>query len=193
MILAFDTDSDCDESKEYYQPSLSSLTAIEASSGDEFSATTSKKRKRNLLKWKRNEAKLKRAKGDDEHILLRNKIIPRRVTGPDCLCSKKCFVNISYEDRIGLISAFNNILDKCKQDTYLGGLICVHSVSRQRSRDGRRPSKTCAVLYEIRLGTNDTLVCKKAYCSIFGIGKAVVDRIVKKIQNHIPSPTDGRG
>jgi len=49
------------------------------------------------------------------------------------------------------------------------------------------------VRYEVRLGINVISICKKAFCSIFGVGKTAVDRIVKKIQNNIPSPTDNRG
>ncbi|KAF0749605.1 NAD-dependent protein deacetylase Sir2B-like [Aphis craccivora] len=81
------------------------------------------------------------------------------------------------EDRISLISIFNNIGDKSKQDTFLGGLIHLKPVSRQRSRNGSRPNKTCSVQYEVRLGINVISVCKKAFCSIFGMGKTAVDRI----------------
>lgn len=67
-------------------------------------------------------SKEKKAKGIG-HISLRKKVVPPRLTGPDCLCRKKCFVNVVDEDRISLISILNNIGDKSKQDTFLGGLI----------------------------------------------------------------------
>lgn len=191
-ILAFDTDSDCNESNQQFQTLLSNLTVIDASSDDELSTTTSKKRKRNVSMWQRNITELKNAQGI-EHISLRKKLVPPKVTGLDCLCRKNCFVNVSSEDRITLLTAFNSIGDKCKQDTYLAGLIHVNPVSRRRIRDGSRPNKTCSILYEVRLGVSVTSVCKKAFCSIFCIGKSAVDRIIKKIQNHIPSPTDDRG
>lgn len=190
-ILAFDTDSDCNENNQQSQTLLPNLTVIDASSDDEPSTTSSKKRKRNLSMWQRNITKVKNAQGI-EHISLRKKLVPPKVTGPDCLCSKNCSVNVS-SSRITLLTYFNSIGDKCKQDTYLAGLIHVNPVSRHRSRGGSRPSKTCSILYEVRLGVNVTPVCKKAFCSIFCVGKSAIDRIVKKIKNHIPSPTDGRG
>lgn len=151
-----------------------------------------KKRKLKLSKWERNMSKENKAKGIG-HISLRKKVVPPRLTEPDCLCRKKCFVNVLDEDRISLISIFNNIGDKSKQDTFLGGLIHLKPVSRQRSRNGSRPNKTCSVQYEVRIGINDISVCKKAFCSIFGVSKTAVDRIVKKLQNNISSPTDNRG
>jgi len=102
-------------------------------------------------------------------------------------------VNASDDDRKSLISIFNNIGDKFKQDTFLGGLIHLKPVIHHRSRNGSRPSKTYSVQYEVKLGTDVILICKKAFCSIFGVGKTAVDRIVKKLQNNIPSPTDNRG
>lgn len=192
-ILAFDTDSDCNENNE---PDflLPELNVIDETSDDEHTPPSpkGKKRKLNLSKWERNMSKEKKAKGIG-HILLRKKVVPPRLTGPDCLCRKKCFVNVVDEDRISLISIFNNIGDKSKQDTFLGGLIHLKPVSRQRSRNGSRPNKTCSVQYEVRLGINVISVCKKAFCSIFGVGKTAVDRIVKKLQNNIPSPSDNRG
>jgi hypothetical protein len=48
-----------------------------------------------------------------------------------------------------------------------------------------------ACSYKVRLdGFNELKVCKNAFCSIFGIGKAVVERLLK--QNN-PSPKDMRG
>lgn len=120
--------------------------------------------------------KEKKAKGD-EHISLRNKYNPPRVTGPDCLCNKRCLLNVSDEVKINLLSAFNSIGDKCKQDTYLGGLI---RIKRHRSRDCSRPSNTCSMQYEVRFDRNVLSVCKKAFCSIFGVSKTAVDRIIKK-------------
>jgi len=72
-------------------------------------------------------------------------------------------------------------------------LIHLKPVSRQRSRNGSRPNKSCSVQYEVRLGINVISVCIKLFCSIFGAGKTAVDRIVKKLQNNIPSHTDNRG
>lgn len=36
-------------------------------------------------------------------------------------------------------------------------------------------------------------MCKKAFRSLFGINKSRVERIIKSVQNNIPSPEDKRG
>lgn len=114
-ILPYETDSDRDETnRQCLTPLPNQITVINESNDVEPLTVFSKKRKRNLSKWQRKVTKLKKAKGD-EHISLRKKVVPSRVTGPDCLCSKKCFVNVSDEYNIALIYAFNNIGVKCKQ------------------------------------------------------------------------------
>lgn len=91
-----------------------------------------------------------------------------------------------------MISIINSIGEKCKQDTLLGGLIHISEVNRHRSRDGSRPKKSCSVKYSVRVGINYVEICKKAFCSLHGIGKSRVERIVQKIKNKVPSPTDNR-
>ncbi|KAL5246297.1 hypothetical protein ACI65C_013705 [Semiaphis heraclei] len=169
------------ESSEEEQPTSSTSTRI------------GKKRKINKSNWQRNITKKCRSEGV-EHISLRNKIIvPPRTTGPDCHCNQKCFTNVSDDQKMNLLAIFNNIGDKNKQDTYLAGLVRVNPVIRQRKRDGSRSSKTCSVKYEIKSGLDIIPVCKKTFCSLFGVGKSRVERIIKSVQNHVPSPEDKRG
>lgn len=124
---------------------------------------------------------------------MRDKIVPPRTTGPDCHCNKECFTNVSDDQKTNLLVTFNNIGDKNKQDTYLAGLIRVNPVIRQRKRDGSRSSKTCSVKYEIKIGLEIIQVCKKAFCSLLGVGKSRVERIINNLKNNVPSPVDKRG
>lgn len=192
-ILVFNSDSNEGSEVEQRQTGLGPEVIIEESSEEETPSTsTGKKRKRNPKNWKRNVLKNKKATGE-QYINTQNKLIPPRVIGPDCKCTKQCFLNVSDDDKNELISIFNSIGDKCKQDTLLGGLIRISEVNRHRSRDGSRPKKNCSVKYSIRVGINDVEVCKKAFCSLHGIGKSRVERIVQKIKNKVPSPIDNRG
>lgn len=158
-----------------------------------MSTRTGRKRKRLPNNWKRNVLKQKRALGEQYISIRNNIIIPPRVTGADCKSKKLCFINVSDDDKNDLISIFNSIGDKSKQDTLLSGLIRVNEVSRHRSRDDSRPHKSCSVKYSIRVGTKVIEVCKKAFCSLHGIDKSRVERIIQKIKNKVPSPTDNRG
>jgi len=71
---------------------LPEINVIDETSDDEHTLPSpkGKKRKLNLSKWERNMSKEKKAKGIG-HISLRKKVVPPRLTGPDCLCRKKMF------------------------------------------------------------------------------------------------------
>lgn len=119
----------------------------------------------------------------EEHVPLRNKMINERVTGPDCQCKKKCFSNICDENKVSILTIFNTIGDKSKQDILLGGLICINPESCRKSRNGSGPNKSFSIKYEVRVGSTFTIVCKKAFCSLHGINKSRVERIIKKLKN----------
>lgn len=117
------------------------------------------------------------------------------MTGPACKCVSKCFTKITDEDRSLILESFNAIGDKEKQDTFLCGLICVKNVKRRRPQVPGTPElkKMVSCTYKIRLNSKELFVCKIAFCSLFGIGKSVVDRLIHQIKNNQPSPNDLRG
>lgn len=83
--------------------------------------------------------------------------------------------------------------NKEKQDTFLSGLIQVSDVLRRRPINNEKPNRCVACLYKVRFGTDELKVFKTAFCSFFGIGKAVVERVFTKLRQNITSPKDFRG
>lgn len=159
--------------------------------------TKVRKRVRKPETWKRNVSKKNRLSGV-QHVSLRNKLIPKRVRGPDCLCKNKCFSLFSDEDKDNILSLFNVIGEKNTQDTYLIGLLDVKKVVRHRSRLGNSPKKTCSVKYKVKINnTTDNepfyYVCKKAFASLHGISIFAVERLVNQSKNKVVSPVDKRG
>ncbi|KAL5246209.1 hypothetical protein ACI65C_013617 [Semiaphis heraclei] len=63
---------------------------------------------------------------------------------------------------------------------------------KNRPKDSSKP-KSCACVYKIIVDHVDKVVCKKAFCYLFGINKSRVERIIKSLQNNLPSPEDKRG
>lgn len=161
---------------------------------NEESTPIGKKRTKSPSRWKRNISKLQRAQGNGT-ISLRNKVIKKRQTGPNCKCKLGCFEKFTVEEKNCLLSVFNTIGDKQKQDTFLGGLISIYDVLRRRPRKkNNKSNRSCSCSYKVRLdGIKETIVCKQAFCSLFGVGKATVERIVSKIKSNNPSPKDLRG
>lgn len=89
---------------------------------------------------------------------------------------------------------FNDIGKKEKQDTFLAGLITVNNIVRRRPITNEKPNRSFACVYKVRIdGTNEIIVCKNAFCSLFGVGKAVVERLSSNIKQNNPSPKDLRG
>jgi len=141
---------------------------------EECSTSRGKKRTLNPSMWKRNVSKELRAKGQ-ECVSLRKKFVKKRVTGPPCKCNLKCFNNVTDEQRLILLNIFNEIGNKEMQDTFLSGLIEIKDIIRRRPITNEKPNRSVACSYKVRLdGVNEIKVCKNAFCSIFGIGKAVV-------------------
>lgn len=198
-VLALDSDSDESHQQIFVGPNI-----IEASDDDDNPNTTEdglegavkkgKKRSINKHLWAQNISKKCKAKGV-AYVYLKKKVVSMRVTGPDCMCKSSCFAKIPDEQKQYLISYFNLIANKSKQDTYLAGLIETHNVQRHRSRLGevKRPPKTCSAKYKVQYNSTTLYVCKKAFGSVFGISKHVIDSIVQKVKNNDFSPKVGRG
>lgn len=162
---------------------------------------TSRKRTRNPHTWKRNVNKKNKTQGKSyEGISKKCKIVkPSRQSGPDCRCKYLCFTRVSCSERNELFKVFNNVCDKEKQDIFLAGHIHPNQIQRRRSRstnsDTVRKEKPHTIIcrYEVKLKDKEIRVCKKAFCAIFGIGKARVERIIKCLQANNPCPKDLRG
>ena len=63
------------------------------------------KRVRRAESWKRNVAKVKRAKGE-EYISPSTGVVPSRKTRPSCRKCHRCFDQFSEEERSGIIKTF---------------------------------------------------------------------------------------
>lgn len=152
-----------------------------------------KKRVRYESTWKRNVEKKKRASGL-EYTTKSGKIKPARSTGVNCGCKFRCFARISQNIKDDVLANFNKSCDKVTQDTYLCGLITTKQIQRRRPKTGLGKARAYSCEYMIKLGEFKTTVCKKAFCSLHGIGKARVERIVSCLQqkNHFPKENRGK-
>ena len=53
----------------------------------------------------------------------RGNIIPARTTGPPSECKEKCFEKVDDKLKMRILTTFNNMPDKARQDQYLSGLV----------------------------------------------------------------------
>lgn len=107
-----------------------------------------KKRVRNESSWQRNVRKKLKACGE-EHVSSVKKVVPKRTQGAPCTYRLKCFHNINEAQRISILTSFNEIGTKDKQDLYLGGLISLKPVERKRPTTGQRNAKEVSFSYKV--------------------------------------------
>ena len=134
------------------------------------------KKKRQINGRKKDEAKRQRLCGHK--------------TGPDCKCSSfKCFQVIGEAERTRLISLFNELPSKDKQDAFLASCIAIKSIQRRRPREESQnpmPNES-SYDYSVYVTRNETAVkvtiCVKALCSIFG----VTERRIRTVRDPLKS------
>lgn len=90
--------------------------------------------------WQRNVRKKLKACGE-KHVNSVKQVVPKRTVGAPCTCRLKCFDKINEAQRTSILSSFNELGNKEKQDLYLGGLISLKPVGRKRPTTGQRNGK----------------------------------------------------
>lgn len=117
----------------------------------------SKKRVKHENTWKRNVAKKLKAEGKS-YMGIKNKnkcMKPERKTGKDCNCKFQCFKKFGDPGKLEIITIFNNIGNKEKQDILVGGQITVKKVVRHRPKSGGGWKRSCSCVYNIKIGANE--------------------------------------
>lgn len=140
-----DGDFNCEDND--YTPSDNNSSS---SSEEEIIPQKGKRKLRREKSWGRNVRKLKRAKGKS-YINTAGKQVPARTTGPPCKCKWKCFDQVNGDLKAELISSFNSLGDKEKQDAHLTGLVIVNNVGRRREKTGDGVPRSVSYIYKVGL------------------------------------------
>lgn len=120
--------------------------------------------------------------------------------GEDCKCKRfHCFNEIKENERFALISKFNSLGDRNKQNAYLAGLISVKPIKKRRLRKPEEEAtlNNHSYQYKVRVIRNDTVdevqICFKAFISIFGITIRRIQTIKEALTTTGQPPIDKRG
>lgn len=108
-----------------------------------------RKKRRNPAGWIRNVQKMKRAKGESYTSTSTKKVVPHRKQGIDCKCARKCINKLSAEEKEEILTAFNNLADQEKQDSYLSSLVQVCAISRRRKLDINKRPRNYSYKYKV--------------------------------------------
>ncbi|KAJ8896343.1 hypothetical protein PR048_001687 [Dryococelus australis] len=132
-----------------------------------------------------NWPKRKKRKERKEHINHGGKHVDPRTTSPECRFH--CFDKIKEEEKLRLLSEFNDLGSKNEQDSYLSGLISARNIARRRSQksdDQKRKDHSSELVYKVRIN---------AFISLHGKIKGRVYNIQQSLLTSEKSPKDQRG
>ena len=124
-----------------------------ATNGSSDTPARPRKRLRKPETWKKNVAKVKRARGEAYVSPCSGREIEARKTGPPCQCKRHCFDQFTVEERESIINDFYALGDKQLQDAHLFGLISSHEVKRKRPRrrsvSARKKARKASYTYRV--------------------------------------------
>lgn len=108
-------------------------------------------------------------------------------------CKRKCFEQISDEEKLAIMSRFYNLGSKDEQDVFIQGLINQLDVKQRRVKEENlKRKRNASFKYHILLQNERKEVCYNAFLSLL----SVTDKRVKRIRNLLlqaKSPRDLRG
>lgn len=133
---------------------LSGFELPPQSSSSSTTPVRPRKRPRKPELWKKNIARLKRAKGEAYVSLTTGRQVEAAKPGPPCSCKRKCFSKFTDAEREKIFSGFWALGDKSVQDAYLHGLIRVRRVARRRPRvtQSTRSPRDTTFVYVVSAG-----------------------------------------
>ncbi|KAJ4431933.1 hypothetical protein ANN_20541 [Periplaneta americana] len=134
------------------------------SESDHSDSEVKGKRRRNEEEWKRNKIKRLKCEGKS-HENWAGKTAEARTTGSDC---------------------------RRPQDEYLQALVSSRPIQRRRAKFEEGVKRSASYVYKIKLGSEEHVVCLKAFCSLHGMTEAHVKRLCKLLTSGL-SPQDMRG
>lgn len=110
---------------------------------------------RHVSMWARNAMKRLQAEGQ-AHINTTGQVVPKRTTGPVCRCRRECFKKLTADQQALLLSSFNELGDKEKQDVHLSGLMTMQPITRRRQQTGQGRPKVARYQYKVAANVHFT-------------------------------------
>ncbi|KAK3885612.1 hypothetical protein Pcinc_010203 [Petrolisthes cinctipes] len=183
-------------SKEEYgrrHRSNTSTPTTRVSGSDEVPAVPKvRKRPLKMSEWKMCVAKRLRNEGKAYVSRSTGMVVSGRVIGPNC--PDKCMEKIGRPVIEDVFKTFWDLGSYMKQTAYLQSLMQPVDVKRRRKSKLENPRhRAISVVYCIKYGHQSFNICKRGFCSVFGIGKRRVEVAVCKLTMTATPESDQRG
>lgn len=143
---------------------------VENGGGDTIeSLTRGRKRKRNPTEWKRTVNAVGRYSGK-AYVNRSGKNVPGKTfKNVNCKCARRCFANVTPDERQLIFDSFYQLSDNTKQNIYLRGLIQNRPVKQRRPRNGSRAPKLKSIKYFLTTTVMSIRVCKQFFMDTFQV------------------------
>lgn len=153
---------------------------------------TARKRSREPNKWKKNIAAIARQRGEN-YFNQRGKEIPGKVVNLGILChegcKKKCSDKVDPEKRREIFSRFYKLDEDTKNMLLFKSMTCKVPSRPQKNAANH---KSVSFTYTININNTGVTVCKKAFCSLYQIGKKKVEYLQQSIKEGLHTPKPNR-
>jgi len=207
-LLCFDhMDTDCvDHSRLPEQPLSATLSSTDSSSSAVIdmsqsdttgnnaenicdllsSKSKSRKRQRNMQKWKRNQVKQARLTGQSYVNHRGNRVAAKVPAGaePICKCKFKCSERVDAECRSAIFTSYYDRTLEA-QNAYLFG--CMEVTKPKRLLSDSERNREISVEYKVKTVDGSTKVCKSAFMKLHSISQSKVDYIIQQAKMGVPS------
>ena len=148
---------------------------------DEPVAGGRRKRKRNVGKWKKNKIKLAREAGH-AYVGHTGKNVSAKVSSAGMsLCSEKCRIkcnDITDDVRSDIFHTYYG-MDEESKNAYIFG--CIITFKPQTVHTSAASHRTFSAAYYITVDGSRKKVCKRAFCTLHGIGAAKLRHVCEQV------------
>ncbi|CAF4946988.1 unnamed protein product [Pieris macdunnoughi] len=141
----------------------------------------SRKRKRNICKWKCNVRKLKAVTGKS-YTSKKGKVVPEKKMKPVCDCRLKCSERVDETARAAIFQKYySKEMTWNLKRQFTISMVTEIETARSRRRDPEHPPKRSFTLnYTFLVNDKPEKICKKFFLNTLAISETVVRNAIKK-------------
>jgi hypothetical protein len=156
-----------------------------------------RKRLKDVMRWKKNKAKLLRQHGK-EYVRVhegKEETVPAKEPFLDCslcrdTCRRKCTDKINDSERQKIFDSYYNISDEDLKNAYLFG--CISPVAPKTLRANASKHHAMSFCYSITVDSCKKYVCKTAFAKLHVITNSKIDFVTKQIADGLSAPRPSR-
>ncbi|CAH1106579.1 unnamed protein product [Psylliodes chrysocephalus] len=187
------TDSKSKSDSEPFKPDDKSDEYLPTSEDSSDTGKNCEKKVKKTNTWKNNVAAIARQRGET-YTNQRGKKIPRKSVNLGTLCNegckKKCSEKVRPEERREIFFSYYKLLDEDTKNMLPFKCMAYKVPARPQKNAARH--KSASFTYKLAVNKTEVTVCKKAFCTLYEIGKKKVEYLQQSIKEGLHTPKPNR-